>query len=143
LTDPKPASSAAGPAPARKRRWILWLALVGIALLLLPIGWTSLTLSWSYSDGERAGILQKLSNKGWVCKTSEGELAMYLVKGMQPQIWAFSVRDPKVIEAMKAAVGKQVLVHYSEHKGVPSSCFGETPYFVDSVKVVGEGPVNP
>ena len=146
MTDPQPASppaAAAQPAKKKSRKWILYLVLVGLVLLALPVGWTAMTLTWSYSDGERAGVLQKFSHKGWLCKTNEGELAMYVVKGLQPQIWDFSVRDQKVIDALKAAVGKQVQIHYTEHKGVPTKCFGETMFFVDAVKIVGEGPVNP
>ncbi len=93
-------------------------------------------LHWSYSEGERAGILQKFSRKGWVCKTWEGELAMSIVPGVTPTIWDFSVRDGRVAEAMSAAVGKRVTLHYAEHRGVPTSCFGETPYYVDAVRVV-------
>jgi len=35
-----------------------------------------ITLQVVYSDGERVGYIQKISRKGWVCKTWEGELAM-------------------------------------------------------------------
>ena len=50
------------------------LALVAVALLSAGYFW--LVLTWSYSTGERADWIQKLSKKGWVCKTWEGELAM-------------------------------------------------------------------
>lgn len=105
--------------------------IVMLLILALPIAWTWFTLNWSYSDGERAGVLQKFSRKGWLCKTYEGELAQYIVSGVAPQIWSFTVRDEKVAEQMKALVGAKVQLHYTEHRGVPTSCFGETGYYVE------------
>lgn len=111
--------------------------LIIVALIVLGVvGWTFFTLSWAYSEGERAGVLQKFSKKGWVCKTYEGELALYVVGGVAPQIWHFSTRDEQVAENLLKAVGEQVRVHYSEHRGVPTNCFAETPYFAESFEVV-------
>jgi hypothetical protein len=100
--------------------------------------WTWFTLSWSYSEGERAGVLQKFSKKGWICKTYEGELALYVVGGVAPQIWNFSTRDEAVAQQLFAAVGQKVQLHYTEHRGVPHSCFAETPYFAESFKTIAE-----
>ena len=113
---------------------VLLLAVAAVAAALVL--YTVFTLHWSYSEGERAGILQKFSHKGWVCKTWEGELAMSIVPGVTPTIWDFSVRDSRIAEQMSAAVGRRVTLHYSEHVGVPTSCFAETRYFVDAVRVV-------
>ena len=115
--------------PRRRRRWPQLL----VVLAALFAGYTLLTLWWSYSEGERVGVLQKLSRKGWVCKTYEGELALYVVSGMAPQIWTFTVRDAKVATQLNHVLGERVRLHYSEHRGLPSSCFGDTTYFVDSV----------
>jgi hypothetical protein len=104
-----------------------------MVLFTLYVG---LAFSWSYSEGERAGILQKFSRKGWVCKTYEGELAMSIVPGVTPTIWDFSVRDEAVVPRLNAAIGKRVALHYSEHPGIPTTCFGHTAYFVDSVTVM-------
>ncbi len=114
-------------------KWIAAGALV--VPLLLFASYLALVLSWSYSEGERAGILQKISRKGWVCKTHEGELAMTTVPGVAPTLWSFSVRDDDVAEQLRDHVGQRVVLHYAEHRGIPTSCFGETVYFVDSVKV--------
>jgi hypothetical protein len=115
-----------------------------VILLLLIIGgtalWTWLTLAWAYSDGERAGVLQKFSRRGWLCKTQEGELAQYVVAGVSPQIWLFSVRDLAVGEQLRKAVGLRVQLHYTEHPGVPTGCFADTRYFVDSVTIQGDAP---
>ena len=105
-------------------------------LALLAALYTFFTLHWSYSEGERAGIVQKFSRKGFVFKTYEGELAMSIVPGVTPTIWDFSVRDRRVAESLNAALGKRVVLHYTEHLGVPTSWFAETPYFVDSVRIV-------
>ncbi len=133
----KPISPVSGPARASSRGGVvLALLLVLVAAVAAFALYAFVVLHWSYSEGERAGILQKFSHKGWVCKTWEGELAMSIVPGVTPTIWDFSVRDGRVAEAMSAAVGKRVTLHYKEHRGVPTSCFGETPYFVDGVRVV-------
>jgi hypothetical protein len=124
-------------ASRRSGRWALRIVL-GVVLLALLLGglWTWFSLNWSYSEGERAGILQKFSRKGWLCKTYEGELALYIVGGVAPEIWYFSTRDPELAKALSANVGRQIRVHYSEHRGVPTNCFAETPYFAESFTLV-------
>jgi hypothetical protein len=122
-------------------RWRTRLALALVAALALAGLYTWAVLSWDYSDGERAGLLQKFSRKGWVCKTYEGELALYVVAGVQPEIWYFSVRDAALARQLSAVVGQRVQLHYSEHRGVPTDCFGETGYYVDRINTIGEpGP---
>ncbi len=114
-----------------------WKLIAILVIVVLPIvGFTLYTLSalgFSYAAGERAGFVQKLSKKGWVCKTWEGELAMTTQPGVPPQLWAFTVRNDSIAGAINAMVGKRVGLHYSQHKGIPTSCFGETEYFVDGV----------
>ncbi len=103
------------------------------ALLVLLVLYTLATLNWSYSNGERAGYLQKLSRKGMVCKTWEGELQLVAVPGSTPEKFLFTVRDERIIERLNADMGKRVALSYEQHIGVPSSCFGETEYFVTDV----------
>ena len=93
-------------------------------------------LSWSYSTGERAGFLQKVSNKGWICKTWEGELSLVAMPGAAPEKFLFTVRDEAVAQKVNAAAGKRVTLNYEQHKGLPSSCFGDTDYFVVDVKEI-------
>ena len=114
------------------------LVLLGVLALvvLLVAGYLAFVLHWSYSEGERAGIVQKFSRKGWVFKTWEGELAMSIVPGVTPTIWEFSVRDPRVAEEVAAAAGKRVSLHFTEHRGVPTKVFAETPYYFDAVRVI-------
>jgi len=127
------------PAPAEPRglRTRTRLILAGLVLgpALLFVLYTLLVLNWSYSEGYRAGVLQKFSRKGYVCKTWEGELAMTTVPGVAPVIWEFSVRDETTARQLAEAIGNQVSLHYTEHRGVPSECFGATNYFVDSVAI--------
>jgi hypothetical protein len=118
-----------------KRRW----GLIALGVLVIPVLLFSIyagaALNWAYSEGERAGVLQKFSHKGWVCKTWEGEIAMTTVPGVAPVMWNFTVRDDQVAKQMSSAVGQRVVLHYQEHRGVPTNCFGETAYFVDSVTI--------
>jgi hypothetical protein len=125
-----PGSTTRRGSRGRFSRWLLILLLVLVAGTAL---WAWVTLSWSYSDGERAGVLQKFSRRGWLCKTREGELAQYVVAGVSPQIWEFSVRDPAVGAQLDKLVGHKVRLHYTEHVAVPTSCFADTRYFVDAV----------
>jgi hypothetical protein len=107
-----------------------------IAILVLFAGYVALSLTWTYSSGERAGFLQKMSHKGWICKTWEGELSLIAIPGTAPEKFLFSVRDTVVAKRLEAAMGKRVTLLYEQHKGVPSSCFGETEYFVVDLKEV-------
>jgi hypothetical protein len=118
----------------RLLRWLL------VLVIVVPVAWTSFTLWWSYSTGDRAGVLQKFSRKGWICKTYEGELALYVVSGVAPEIWSFSVRDEAVARDLQSLVGERVRIRYSEHVGIPTNCFGETPYFATSVELVDPVP---
>lgn len=104
-----------------------------VSILLLLVLYTWLTLSWSYSSGERAGLVQKISQKGWVCKTWEGELIMVSMPGTQAEKFYFTVRDEALAKRVTAAAGTRVKLVYEEHKGVPTSCFGETSYYVQDI----------
>ncbi|NTV11875.1 MAG: hypothetical protein HGA47_14080 [Zoogloea sp.] len=119
-----------------KPRWKLWLAGFVLLAAALFAGYTWLALNWSYSTGERAGYVQKFSRKGWLCKTWEGELAIVALPGSMPEIFRFSVRDDAVAAAINAQMGKRVSLDYSQHLGIPSTCFGETEYFVEQIRAV-------
>ncbi len=117
-----------------KRALMLFLSVVIAAIALFAL-YTWITLSLSYSDGERAGYLQKFSRKGWLCKTWEGEILLSSMPGAIPERFEFSVRDDKVAKDLMAATGKRVILSYSQHKGVPTSCFGETEHYINKVTV--------
>jgi hypothetical protein len=143
MSTPTPPMPTPTPAPVRRSRFRWYLLGFVASLVALVVLYTLLMLWWSYSDGERAGVLQKFSQRGWICKTYEGELAMYVVAGVAPQIWSFSVRDESVVEALNKAVGQHVRLHYAEHRGLPTDCFGETDYFVDRVEVTAPPQLQP
>ena len=123
--------------PQIKRRTLIWIVagIVGLPILVFAI-WTWSALTWSYSEGERAGYVQKFSKRGWVCKTWEGELAMVNVPGALQERFQFTVRDDLVAQHISASMGKRVTISYKQHKGVPTRCFGETEYYVHAVKVL-------
>jgi hypothetical protein len=105
--------------------------------------YTWIVLNWSYSEGERAGYLQKLSRKGWLCKTWEGEILLSSMPGAIPERFNFTVRDEAVVRQLQAAMGQRVQVTYAQHVGLPTSCFGETQYFVEKAVIGGSNPVAP
>ena len=115
-----------------------WLVVIVVLAGLLFTAYIWLMLSWAYADGERAGWVQKLSRKGYLCKTWEGEMAMVSLPGSVPEKFVFSVRDDKVAQQINALMGRRVSLFYEEHIGLPSSCFGETGHFVKGVKLIDE-----
>jgi hypothetical protein len=135
------------PIPARRGfRFGRFLLILVLLVVVGSVLWSWLSLSWAYADGERAGVLQKFVRRGWVCKTYEGEIALfygggqYLGPGTTPQLWDFSVRDAAVAQQLNKAVGHRVQLHYTEHPGLPTSCFADTRYFVDRVTITDAEP---
>ncbi len=117
------------PFPSLKKLYIS-LALLALTTAIALALYVFVALQWSYSKGERAGFLQKASNKGWICKTWEGELSLVALPGTAPEKFLFTVRDEAVAQKVNAAAGKRVTLQYEQHKGLPTSCFGDTDYFV-------------
>ena len=109
------------------------LLFAAVGLVVLCGLWLLAASSYSYSKGDRAGLLQKFSAKGWVCKTWEGELQLASPPGVPPERFQFTVRDEAVAAQVQAQVGQRVALAYEQHKGLPS-CFGETEYFVTGVR---------
>ena len=134
----QPEEALDAPAPPRRRRRWPWLVLgtvIGLPALLIA-AWTVIALSYTYSRGDRAGYVQKLSKKGWICKTWEGELAMVNVPGAMQERFSFTVRSDSLATVMNSLMGSRVSLTYEEHRGVPGACFGETNYYVTSVRTV-------
>lgn len=105
-----------------------------ITAIIISAGYVVAVLNWSYSKGERVGYVQKFSEKGWLCKTWEGELQMLPVPGAMPEKFLFSVRDKELIGKINASMGKKLALSYEQHKGVPTSCFGESEYYAVGAK---------
>ena len=144
---PPPATRPASPPPpsvpegpgflARAWRWIkraFWLGIVS-AIVLVAL-WTWLALTFDYSSGERTGVVQKFSRSGWLCKTWEGQLAMVNYPGSMPEVFHFSVRDDATAAEINRLLGQRVRLRYEQHKFVPTTCFGETEYFVSKVELL-------
>ena len=117
----------------------LVLPLLVLAALVVLYFWAA--LKWNYSSGERAGWVQKLSNKGWICKTWEGELALVSLPGTLPEKFLFTIYDDAVAQLVTKAMGKRVALHYEEKVGLPGSCFGDTRHYVTGVTVSDEIPI--
>lgn len=122
--------------PMTKTRVITVLTALVAAAVLVFVAYIALALTWSYSKGERAGYLQKVSDKGWICKTWEGELSLVALPGAAPEKFVFTVRDADIAKQVNAAAGKRVALEYQQHKGLPTSCFGETDYFVVGIREI-------
>ena len=119
------------------------LAIVLLVPVVLVAMYLAVALSWSYSEGQRAGYLQKFSRKGWVCKTWEGEIAMANLPGAMPQIFEFSVRDDAVANEIQKLGGQRVSLGYEEHPGIPTTCFGDTAHFIVKVTPITDAAPLP
>ena len=123
----------------KPRSTVILLSVIA-AVAVLGSLYTWFTLTWAYSEGDRAGYLQTFSKKGWLCKTWEGEILLSSMPGAIPERFAFTVRDEAVVQQLNSNIGRRVQLSYEQHKGVPTSCFGDTEYFV---KRAVTGPVDP
>lgn len=109
---------------------------IGLPIIVFVL-WTTIALSYSYSSGERAGFLQKISKRGWLCKTWEGDLQLTALPGAAPEKFYFTTRSDSIAELLNSLAGKQVVLTYQQHKGLPGSCFGDTEYFVTGARATG------
>lgn len=138
MTESTSASSPPSSEQSWKRRHRGKIVILTILLvpLLLFAAWAAVTLNYAFSTGERAGYAQKLSRRGWLCKTWEGELAMVNLPGAMPEIFRFSVRNDSIAHLIERNLGKRVSLSYEQHRGVPTSCFAETEYYITNVRLL-------
>ncbi len=135
--------AAASDAPPRKsfgrRNWgkLTLLTLIGVPCLALVV-WTVVAMTYTYSTGERAGYVQKMSRKGWLCKTWEGTLYTDIARGFRSDSFNFTVRSDSIAHLVDSLSGKRVAVRYDQHVGLPTSCLGDTEYFVTGVRAIPE-----
>jgi hypothetical protein len=127
------------PALLARHKLVSALVIIVTGPIVLFTLWTLIALNYSYSRGERAGFLQKISQRGWMCKTWEGELQLTAIPGAAPEKFLFTVRSDSVAAELNKHAGERVVLQYQQHKGVPGSCFGDTEYFVTGIRAVG-GP---
>jgi hypothetical protein len=116
-------------------KWLLGLVLIGLVGIS---AYTWLMLTWSYGSGERAGYVQKFSKRGYICKTWEGELAMVSMPGTMSEKFFFTVHEDAVAQKINENLGKKVALKYSQHIGLPTTCFGDTEYFVSGIEVLND-----
>lgn len=114
-----------------------------IILFALVAAYFAVMIKWSYSTGDRAGWVQKISHKGWLCKTWEGELALVSMPGAPVEKFYFTVFDEAVAQDINRHMGKRVSLHYEQKVGLPTSCFGETRYYVNKVVPVDDISLSP
>jgi len=117
------------------KKFFKWLSIILIPLLLFVI-YTFFTLHWVYSSGERVGFVQKISEKGFICKTYEGEQVLVTVPGTQAEKFFFTAKNEAIYNKINETNGQRVRLIYKQHKWIPTSCFGDTEYFVYDVKVL-------
>ncbi len=132
------ADVASQPAPKKRMGWrgkiVLWFVTLIIVVVLGFSAWTWSALHYAYSTGDRAGFVQKFSQKGWLCKTWEGQIAMANLPGTTPEMFNFSVQNDSIAKLITQSMGQRVDITYQQHSGVPTSCFGETEYFVTGIR---------
>lgn len=132
------AASASDPrmprASFKRRHWgkLLLLTLIMFPAVVFGV-WSAVTLGWTYSEGDRPGFVQKIATKGYVCKTWEGILYNDL-QGFRADSFQFTVRSDSLAKVLQGLTGKRVSLHYQQHVNVPSSCFGDSEYFVSGVR---------
>ena len=117
-----------------------FLILLGV-ILLFAIFFIIANLTFTYSEGSRAGRLIKFAHKGYVFKTYEGEMNLGGVSNatngniMMNYMWDFSVVDKAVADSLSKLEGRDIRVHYKE-KLTKLPWRGETKYIVDKVEEV-------
>jgi hypothetical protein len=124
------------PGFVRNHKLASVLTIVIVVPIVAVTVWTLAALNYTYSSGERAGFLQKISKKGWICKTWEGELQLSAIPGSVPEKFDFTVRSDSIAAVLNKMNGERVVLNYEQHKGLPTSCFGETEYFVTGARPV-------
>lgn len=136
MTNTTTPAQPAQPAKSAKSGMLKFLIIPLLIAPLLFAAYVWLAFQYSYADGERAGFVQKLSRKGWLCKTWEGELTLVAVPGSMPEKFFFTVRDDALAAKLNSQMGQRVAVTYEQHKGLPGTCFGETEYFLRDSRAV-------
>ena len=125
---------------ASTKRFFKRLLRLALILIIFGSGTYLMWCNYTYSSGTRTGYLIKISQKGYIFKTCEGQLNLGGVdaspeSGIIGNIWDFSVKKEEVHKALMSAEGKKVTLHYDEiNKAMPWQ--GDTNYFITKVDVV-------
>ena len=132
-------SSNFPPPKTRRRKGRKILSTIVFIFLAVLVGFIFWKYYFTYSDGERFGLLQNFSRKGNVFKTYEGELILSSVRGnanvaIASEKFYFSVGNKNVADQLMRLQGRNVTVHYEQKNGT-LPWRGESEYIVDSVRV--------
>lgn len=125
------------PTLIREHKLVTALIIVIVTPILVYVVWALIALNVSYATGNRAGMLQQISKRGWLCKSWEGELQVNSLPGTVPETFRFTTRSDSIANELQQAIGRRVVVTYEQHRGVPGSCFGDTEFFVTGVSTAG------
>jgi hypothetical protein len=114
-------------------KWLIWL------LVIFLCGFVYFKFFFTYSEGYRAGLLQKFSSKGVIFKTYEGEMILSSVAStrdiaLASEKFLFTVTNKSIVRQFDTIQGSMIIVHYKQKKA-PVFWRGDSPYLVDSVKI--------
>jgi len=132
-------SSNLPPQKTRRKKGRKILSTIVFIFLAVLVGFIFWKYYFTYSDGERFGLLQKFSRKGNIFKTYEGEMILSSVRGntnvtIASEKFYFSVGDKIIADQLMRLQGRNVTVHYKQKNGT-LPWRGESEYIVDSVRV--------
>ncbi|HPT15194.1 MAG TPA: hypothetical protein PK796_10420 [Bacteroidales bacterium] len=118
------------------KRILYWFIFIFLLFIAAFVYWKYF---FTYSDGYRAGLLQKFSRKGTIFKTYEGEIILSSVQSNKDVVLAsekflFSVKDTKIVNQLDSIQGRFIVIHYEEKNGT-LPWRGDSRYLVDSVRV--------
>jgi hypothetical protein len=117
------------------KKILMWGSIILVVFLFFLVYWNYYN---TYSEGNRAGILQKFSRKGNLFKTYEGELVMSSIAStsnttLASEKFFFSVKEDSIAQVLFGFEGKRVTLHYEQKRShLPWN--GETDYFIDGIK---------
>ncbi|HHM21630.1 MAG TPA: hypothetical protein ENJ20_06360 [Bacteroidetes bacterium] len=119
----------------RFTRRLLW-SVAG--LITIGIIGFFLWANYTYSEGTRSGNLIKISKKGYIFKTYEGQLKLGGIDLQNEEeglsdTWSFSVKNINIVRQLEKLQGEKVILRYKEiNKAMPWQ--GDTNYFVTDVE---------
>ena len=120
----------------KTRVFFRWLLILVIVIRSLFIYWKYF---YTYSEGYRAGLLQKFSSKGALFKTYEGEMILSSVSSnrevtLASEKFLFTMINKSLVRQFDTLQGDMVIVHYKQKNG---TVFwrGDSAYLVDSIRI--------
>lgn len=118
------------------KRILKWSAFI---ILLLLFGFIYWKYFYTYSEGYRAGLLQKFSSKGTIFKTYEGEMILSSISSSRDiaiasEKFYFTLTNKNLVRSFDTLQGENVIVHYKQKNGI-LFWRGDSDYLVDSISI--------